>query len=468
MDEVRKLYKAGGVQENADASAVQALGRDTGGQYGELTAASVQRLLQAMGVRDDSVFMDIGSGAMKPCIVAALLCNARRSLGVELSPERHFAGLKAQLRMLQGASPAMQDRLLRVESMVGDAMRAPSFAPATHVYSFDLSWTEDLMRAIVHTLARSTTVRVFATFRVPPHLMQELGVAEHLVHVQTVPRMRFYGSGECKSAYVYAVTPRVSDAAQAAALFAPRAAPALEQRLAELRAAVDAVARAPRARRAAVDAPPLHRAMHMTAASNVIEVGPGRLALAVAPHVRQCLVLSSSLRDLRALHAEIARAGVRNVATRFVSGAPSFDPASHVLLTRPRDADLEAFARSRSSWLGVAGAGVDQPALQDRGACGGLRLWERAAAPAAPYARRFEEPAFADVGAASGAVIGHLLSLRRMVQMHNRRARDPAVMRAVMADGAARARFLERQEALVQLLERRADHMLRWMEYVIV
>lgn len=75
--------------------------------YGEVTALGVQQFLDAVpvGLGDDDVFFDLGSGVGKSVLQVYLTTEVKRASGVELAQSRHQHGINA-LAVLRSVAPA--------------------------------------------------------------------------------------------------------------------------------------------------------------------------------------------------------------------------------------------------------------------------------------------------------------------------------------------------------------------------
>ena len=69
--------------------------------YGEITFASMDKLLKKFKFKDDDYFYDLGSGVGKFIIYASLNSNIKKAVGVELSKSRHEEASTAFNRALE-------------------------------------------------------------------------------------------------------------------------------------------------------------------------------------------------------------------------------------------------------------------------------------------------------------------------------------------------------------------------------
>ncbi len=190
------------------------------GLWGELTRQSMLQVLAAMhehtDLDDRSIFFDCGSGALRPQIVCALHYPVRLALGVEVGARRFLAGARL-LRAMMERFPERQEQLCRVQMQQRNALELLSFEPATHYYSFDLTWTlHTLLWPVIRKVLQSRTVRCIVSFGLTPRRVRHLGsdagglcaedraLAGSLVLLDAVSA-RMSKSGESHMAYVYGV-----------------------------------------------------------------------------------------------------------------------------------------------------------------------------------------------------------------------------------------------------------------------
>lgn len=109
IEQLEKLYKNLPGGYNADS--VQ-MGRAF--TYGELTMLGTQKLIHEAECLAGNIecFVDLGSGTGKSVLLALLLLpELKRSVGVELSPQRHATAMRAAAEMeRQGLDPTVHER----------------------------------------------------------------------------------------------------------------------------------------------------------------------------------------------------------------------------------------------------------------------------------------------------------------------------------------------------------------------
>lgn len=124
-----------------------------GGIYGELTAGSMQKMINLMvehtGLSKGSRFIDVGCGLAKPSLHVAQYPGVEFSYGIEVEHVRYMLGMSNLEQVLKAASKEEAHRMEEEEiegSKIGhkcilshgDITEAKSFDPFTHVYMFDV------------------------------------------------------------------------------------------------------------------------------------------------------------------------------------------------------------------------------------------------------------------------------------------------------------------------------------------
>ena len=146
---LRGLYKDIDAFEisRKDARAVRrSRGADT---YGELQPTATLKLLEYLKLRRRDVFVDLGSGAGKVALAAAMYTNVGRARGIELSEERHALACEARDR-------AVARRLMIASDMAAATMCAPacvcSGEPATSAHDRGAKRHLSRVRRMAHEL----------------------------------------------------------------------------------------------------------------------------------------------------------------------------------------------------------------------------------------------------------------------------------------------------------------------------
>ncbi len=114
-----------------------------GAIYGELTAVSMQKMVDLMKVHTnfgpDSRFIDVGSGLGKPNLHVTQDPGVEFSYGIEMEHVRWVLGMSNLNMVLQyAAKNPCKDIRHRCCFQHGDITQAKYFDPFTHVYMFDI------------------------------------------------------------------------------------------------------------------------------------------------------------------------------------------------------------------------------------------------------------------------------------------------------------------------------------------
>ena len=124
--------------------------------YGELTIRGVREIAEILRPNVNDVFVDMGSGAGRCILQAALEWPCRRSVGVELSKSRHDVAAMALAR----AQPSVQRRTSLLHD---DLLTCTDFEDATIVYVASLLFDEAFMARLAERLSSLPRVRAIAT-----------------------------------------------------------------------------------------------------------------------------------------------------------------------------------------------------------------------------------------------------------------------------------------------------------------
>lgn len=126
--------------------------------YGEIKPASVHRLLGHLELGVDDVLYDLGSGAGKMVVQAAMTVPLRRCVGVELSKMRHDAAKEALARAHEEGLVVAR----RCEFRNEDLLEA-DLSDATVVYTCSTGFSLRFMRSLTRKLSRLREGLVFVT-----------------------------------------------------------------------------------------------------------------------------------------------------------------------------------------------------------------------------------------------------------------------------------------------------------------
>ena len=117
--------------------------------YGEITPASVARLLDWLDLHEDDVLYDLGSGVGKVVLQAAMTAACRRVVGVELARSRHEIACEA----LEDAREEGWIRARDVQLVCRNFMKV-DISDATVIYSCTTSFSDEFMAMMVRRLSR--------------------------------------------------------------------------------------------------------------------------------------------------------------------------------------------------------------------------------------------------------------------------------------------------------------------------
>ena len=136
--------------------------------YGEIMPTATQRLLDYLDLGERDVFYDLGCGAGKVVVHAAITRPLARCVGIELSRTRCHAAHLAVHR-------ARRNGLIRTRVC---AIRCQDFMharldDATVIYTCSTAFPPALMRRLVHKLAGLSRLHTFVT-------LQDLDPSPHL------------------------------------------------------------------------------------------------------------------------------------------------------------------------------------------------------------------------------------------------------------------------------------------------
>ena len=124
--------------------------------YGELTVRGVREVQKLLLPTPNDCFVDLGSGAGRCVLQAALEWPCRSAIGVELSESRHLVGIRALAR----APPELRARALLLQE---DMLTCRKLEEATIVYCASLLFDDAFMARLASRLASLPRVRMIAT-----------------------------------------------------------------------------------------------------------------------------------------------------------------------------------------------------------------------------------------------------------------------------------------------------------------
>lgn len=162
--------------------------------YAELTRASLAQVFEILklncGLDSNSVFADLGCGLGKVVFLASL-CGVKKSIGVEVVPPH-----------LENARNAMKKlKLENVELIQGDIKDyLHKLGKVTHLYAFDLLFSEKTMR-VIYDFLRIHKGIYMVSFRKPKEMLN------HRLNVQVVEiiKGKMTHVSETHNCYVYRI-----------------------------------------------------------------------------------------------------------------------------------------------------------------------------------------------------------------------------------------------------------------------
>ena len=149
------------VTTEAEEAELAAIGGPTASGYGELTPSGFRVLARHVRLSPDDIFVDLGSGLGRMCILAAREFHVAEAVGVELAKSRHQIALDS-------LDAENNDSIARkVRFLLGDVCSATiwaTFAP-TVAYANSVLFGPDLMRCLGQQIEACPSLRVVASTR---------------------------------------------------------------------------------------------------------------------------------------------------------------------------------------------------------------------------------------------------------------------------------------------------------------
>lgn len=195
MDTLASLWKRAG---RPDAN----LGKgEVGPSPQHVTMTPLLRVLDAMQIDGDSVFVDIGSGHGLVAFAAALYAGARLSYGIEIDSVLHQFSVQQAREVFAGEPPEQWP----VRLLHADVAEVAHPFDWTHSYSFDKDFPPAVLARVAALFRSSTRWRVFAS-SLPERRWREVAGAgwwDRSVRLRERQPVNISGSGEQHSIYVY-------------------------------------------------------------------------------------------------------------------------------------------------------------------------------------------------------------------------------------------------------------------------
>lgn len=145
----------------------------TGGSatYGEALPEGIDALRQVLDLGPDDVLYDLGSGTGRVILQLALTCNAKRLVGIELSPTRH--------EHAEEAASIFRKRSIQHAPMefLCDDISTCDISDGTHFYMCSTAYSASICRRMAERLSQSPSFQVLVTSRALPvqPFLQKLG-----------------------------------------------------------------------------------------------------------------------------------------------------------------------------------------------------------------------------------------------------------------------------------------------------
>lgn len=118
--------------------------------YGEIEISSVKEVINYLKPKASDVFYDLGSGNGKVVVQFYLDTNIKKSVGIELSKDRHAQALTAlnHLRKM-----GLVDKNRKLDLRYGNILKE-DFSDATIIYMCSTCFSEDLMKALMEKMTK--------------------------------------------------------------------------------------------------------------------------------------------------------------------------------------------------------------------------------------------------------------------------------------------------------------------------
>lgn len=116
--------------------------------YGEITLASMDKILKKFNLKEDDNFYDLGSGVGKFIIYASVNSNLKKAIGIELSSSRHDEANIALKRALE-FFPQIKNKCKFLNQ---DILTATIQKPAV-IYTCSTAFSNKFMKELIAKLA---------------------------------------------------------------------------------------------------------------------------------------------------------------------------------------------------------------------------------------------------------------------------------------------------------------------------
>ncbi len=132
--------------------------------YGEILPPAVHHLIKYFKVSDQDVFYDLGSGNGKVPLQFYITSPIKKSVGIELSVQRHLQALKAKRRL---SEKGLIDPQRSLEFLKEDILKA-DFSDATLVYICSTCYTPKMLHTLqnkIENLNKGTKIATLKKFK---------------------------------------------------------------------------------------------------------------------------------------------------------------------------------------------------------------------------------------------------------------------------------------------------------------
>jgi hypothetical protein len=152
------------------------------------------KVLQAMELDCEAVFLDLGSGHGVPVFLAAYAFGCKKAIGVELGSEafKWAEETRQSYALTHPAFHAVEFKHMNIFDM-------KDVLGATHIYSCDAAFPPALRLHIAFLLNTSTSWKFFATTTRPKFWNQELNILELIASIPAQMGV----SGEQHTIYIF-------------------------------------------------------------------------------------------------------------------------------------------------------------------------------------------------------------------------------------------------------------------------
>ncbi|KAJ8613489.1 hypothetical protein CTAYLR_002156 [Chrysophaeum taylorii] len=176
IDETLARYWRGldGFKVN-DEEAVMRSSGDYAGTYGECTEDGARAIFAALGLSDDAVFADLGSGVGKLAAQCYVECGVAKAIAVELCSERHDRAVEAWRRLVVSSDATALRKDFDpngVEFRNADLLDL-DLSDVSHAFASNLCFDQRAVDKLAARLAIAPRLRAVAALRPLPGLGEQ-------------------------------------------------------------------------------------------------------------------------------------------------------------------------------------------------------------------------------------------------------------------------------------------------------